>query len=120
MKIKKTITVDEDIYEKFTWICGYNSIKASSWINNKIKSYVNEDENKVAIMIGWFRSQYENPAEHVSYDSREGGYQYNNGGPYDPEGELTDKFINYDEKLIEKAADELYAEGSEWVKKGQY
>ncbi|WP_077369199.1 PIN domain-containing protein [Anaerosalibacter sp. Marseille-P3206] len=71
-------------------------------------------------MIDWFYENYEDPANCVPYDSREGGYQYFLGGPYDPYEVLCEKFYLYDETLIEKAANLIYQYGCEWVKKGQY
>lgn len=120
MKVRKTHTFEEAVYQKFDWVCEYQSINASAWLNRKIMEFVNQDENKVALMIGWFKQHYKDPANGVPYDSREGGYQYFNGGPYDPHEVLTEQFPNYNEDLITAATDELYPEGSEWVRDEDY
>ena len=70
-------------------------------------------------MIDWFRGEFENPAEHVPYDSREGGYQYVNGS-YEPEDVLTEQFPGADPLDRAEAAESLVAEAFEWVRKGDY
>ncbi|MBR7830463.1 hypothetical protein KDK95_29450 [Actinospica sp. MGRD01-02] len=70
-------------------------------------------------MIDWFRGEFENPAEHVPYDSRDGGYQYINGS-YEPEDVLTDQFPGADPLDRAEAAASLAAEAFEWVRKGDY
>jgi hypothetical protein len=47
MKKRKTHTFDEDLYQRFIAICDKNSIKASPWLNNKVKEFVEEEEKKV-------------------------------------------------------------------------
>ena len=60
-------------------------------------------------------------ANGVPYDSREGGYQYFNGGPYDPWEVLADEFSWVHEDVIEDAAKRIYLSyGHEWVEKDQY
>ena len=78
------------------------------------------DDIKVQRMIDWFYEEYEDPAQNVPHDSREGGYQYFKGGPYNPSEVLADEFTDYDESLIAKAVDKITDDGWEWVKKGQY
>jgi len=72
-------------------------------------------------MHEWFLANYEDPANGVPYESREGGYQYIFGGPYDPMDVLQDEFPDVEFKLIEEAAHSIYANyGGEWIQKGQY
>lgn len=78
------------------------------------------DDLKVQRMIDWFFENYEDPAQHVPYDTGEGGYQYINGGPYHPSEVLRDEFPDFDENLIDKAVNKIVAYGWEWVKKGDY
>ena len=81
----------------------------------------NESEDySVDNLVEWFLDNYEDPANHVPYETREGGYQYVFGGPYDPWEELADKFDFVDEDTIESAAKRIYNHGILWVKKGQY
>ena len=44
MKINKTHTFDKDTYEKFMKLIEANGMKASTWLNNKIKEFVKEEE----------------------------------------------------------------------------
>ena len=37
-------------------------------------------------MLYWFRERFEDPVEETPYNSREGGYLYIWGGPYDARG----------------------------------
>lgn len=78
------------------------------------------DETKVNELIDWFNEEYEDPAQHVSYDSGEGGYQYVNGGPYDASEVLSEEYPEIEEGLISRAVKLITNEGTEWVKKGQY
>jgi hypothetical protein len=71
-------------------------------------------------MLEWFYENYEDPANGVPYDGREGGYIYTSGGPYDPEEELEKQFPNVSSDYIKEACDRIYPEGFEWIKIGQY
>src|SRR5262245_31613642 len=64
-------------------------------------SYGLEDESPDALeardqrideMVEWFHSNYEDPANHMPYESAEGGYQWIWGGPYDASDVLQDEF----------------------------
>ena len=77
-------------------------------------------KRSVTDMIEWFKSEYEDPAQGVPYNGREGGYQYVNGGPYNPIEVLPDKFEGQDEEKIDEAVEELLLEGHEWVRRGDY
>lgn len=81
-----------------------------------------EEDQRLSVeeMIEWFYENYEDPANGVPYESREGGYQYYAGGPYDPMEELQDQFPDVPFERVERAAAEIYRDGFEWIKKGQY
>lgn len=81
-----------------------------------------QEETPVTVteMVDWFHSEFENPVQHVPYESAEGGYQYYAGGPYDARDELTDRFPEVSESLVEEAAKIIEGEGTEWVRKGDY
>lgn len=104
------------------------NIKVKNEIFQKIYELKKRDRKKtksrkkptVKKMINWFYSNFEDPANGVPYESREGGYQYVFGGPYDPQEELSFEFENADPEDIEKAAQEIYGNGFEWVKIGEY
>ena len=71
-------------------------------------------------MVDWFREHYENPAEHMPYDSAEGGYQYIAGGPYNASDVLEEEFPGADERDREEAVGIVESEGTEWVKKDEH
>jgi len=79
-----------------------------------------EKAHTVDDLVRWFFDNYEDPVEHVPYESGEGGYVYYAGGPYDPREELFGAFPEAPEALIEDAAVRISEVGSEWVRKGQY
>ncbi|WP_339746370.1 hypothetical protein [uncultured Maricaulis sp.] len=75
-----------------------------------------ERQDRVDEMVQWFGEHFEDPAEHTSYISREGGYQWVLGGPYDARSELADNFPDEDEEVINLATAELEAGGiTEWA-----
>lgn len=88
----------------------------------EMSAYLLEDVDvSVERIIEWFLDNYEDPANAVPYDSREGGYQYYAGGPYDPWDVLIEEFEDVPRFIVEAAASELvWQGGDEWVKKGQY
>lgn len=75
-----------------------------------------EEEQKVAIRA-WFHARYCDPAHETPYISREGGYQFIWGGPYDPADELPERFADVvNDDVIQEIIDELYAEvGDQWA-----
>ncbi len=75
-----------------------------------------EPREQVPLMREWFFANYENPAESLPYESREGGYLWIDGGPYDPHEELHTKFGEFvPEEFIEELADKLHAHCPEWA-----
>ena len=69
----------------------------------------------VSAIKEWFLSHYEDPAERTPYDSSEGGYLYQLGGPYYARDILHDHFSeDTDESVIEEAIEELESMGFEW------
>jgi len=80
---------------------------------DKLKNY--SDEEQMAIMREWFHENFEDPAEECPYDSREGGYIYIWGGPYDAREELEMEFGEYvNIKIIDALVDELESQCIEW------
>jgi len=71
-------------------------------------------------ITNWFFSNYKDPAEGVPYESREGGYQYFLGGPYEAEEEIYGEFPDIDEETLREAVDIIEADGYEWVKIDEY
>ena len=60
-------------------------------ITNENISAVPEEE-QVRLMVDWFYERFEDPANRMPYDSREGGYQWIWGGPHDANEELQNEF----------------------------
>jgi len=66
----------------------------------------------VKLLIDWFHHYYEDPANETPYNSREGGYLYIKGGPYNAEEELRDDFEGIvSEEAILAAVDEIQSDG---------
>lgn len=77
-------------------------------------------EERVTAMVDWFSANFEDPAEETPYNSREGGYQYIWGGPYEARDELGDAFdgVATDEE-IESAIEEIESGGIvDWAPHG--
>ncbi|WP_425994192.1 hypothetical protein [Afipia sp. DC4300-2b1] len=47
---------------------------------------------RVKIAVAWFLRNFEDPANETPYESKEGGYQYIWGGPYDAADEIGNEF----------------------------
>lgn len=89
----------------------YTNNSFDKYIENKTEEEQEEIENHIMEMKEWFLSYYEDPAEHCPFESREGGYFYTNGGPYNAEDEIRDNF-DYPEEEIREAAEQLENEHS--------
>lgn len=71
--------------------------------------------NQLEVMREWFYENYEDPANSCPFESREGGYAYIYGGPYDASHELQAMFDQYVKfEYIEELADELQEQCYEW------
>jgi len=69
----------------------------------------------VSEIKAWFFSNYEDPAESCPYETREGGYQYIWGGPYDAREEIEGNFGGMvDDSIIDEVVDELNLISWEW------
>ena len=72
--------------------------------------------DQLKFMRQWFLANYEDPAHSLPYESREGGYIWIDGGPYDPHEQLHGKFDEFvPEDVIEELGDELFAVCHEWA-----
>jgi len=72
-------------------------------------------ENQLEVMREWFYENYEDPANSCPYESREGGYAYIYGGPYDANQELQDMFDPYVKfDYIEELVSELQQQCYDW------
>ena len=72
--------------------------------------------DRIKTLVEWFHCNYEDPVNRLPYNSREGGYLWIYGGPYDAREELEEQFPNEDEDIIEAAVEEIEADGLlEWA-----
>lgn len=74
-------------------------------------------ELQIEAMRRWFSDRYEDPANETPYNGSEGGYQFINGGPCDPNDEIQARFGHVvDYELIDELIQELHAEvGDQWA-----
>ena len=75
----------------------------------------------VAEVVEWFFDHYKDPADGVPHDSGEGGYQYVNGGPYDPYEVIDENFEDESQEVRETASQRVSWEvGHECVGVDEY
>jgi len=92
-------------------------------------SIINDDETKneyldfvkaESEMEGWFSENYDDPANFLPYETREGGYQYLYGGPYELDEllyeEFEDKYPDEYIKQVIKGLENQYGDVG-WAKK---
>lgn len=74
-------------------------------------------QEQVEIIADWFTSHFWDPAEETPYNSREGGYLYINGGPYEAPDEIWGTFDGLaSEEAIEEAIEQVQSDGIlEWA-----
>lgn len=77
----------------------------------------NEDrESQLEMMRDWFFNHFEDPAERTPYESREGGYIWIWGGPYDAREELESEFSGVvPDDVIDELVEELSRDCWEWA-----
>ena len=78
-------------------------------------------KGQIEKMVEWFQEHYKDPSDGVPHDSKEGGYIYTNGGPFDAHDILHDEFPEASESVIEDAVRLINREGGpEWVRMEDY
>lgn len=66
----------------------------------------------VRYLVDWFHYFFEDPANETPYNSREGGYLFIKGGPYNAEEELRDNFEDVvPEDALMAAVEEIQSDG---------
>ena len=76
--------------------------------------HTEDGDVQLDVMRTWFFKNFEDPAERTPYESREGGYIWIWGGPYEAREELESEFSGIvPDELIEELSDEL--NGICWV-----
>lgn len=77
-----------------------------------------DEETQKVIMREWFFSHFENPVENTPFESKEGGYIYIWGGPYNAHEELISEFEGIvSDDVINELVAELEQECVEWTGK---
>lgn len=75
-----------------------------------------EDDPRTLEAIDWFHANFEDPAERTSHNSREGGYLWNHGGPFDAREEIFGRFPDLPDELLDAAVAEIESDGiEEWA-----
>jgi hypothetical protein len=81
------------------------------WIKNAT------EEQQIEAMRRWFYARYEDPANSMPYDGREGGFQFIWGGPYDPDEVIQERFsavVPFD--VMRSLIEDLWQEcGDQWA-----
>jgi len=77
-----------------------------------------DQEARVEAMVAWFYENFEDPANEMPYDGKEGGYQYIHGGPYEAADYIPDAFPDADEEDHIAAIDAIDAEGPDYAPAG--
>ena len=73
-------------------------------------------ETQIAVIRRWFYQNYEDPAERTPYESREGGYIWIWGGPYEAREEVETEFYDIiSEDVIDEVVTELDSQCWEWA-----
>ncbi|MBO8133100.1 MULTISPECIES: hypothetical protein [Dickeya] len=71
--------------------------------------------NQLEVMRNWFFENFEDPANSCPYETREGGYAYIYGGPYEASEELQAMFEGYVKfGYIQELVNELQEQCYEW------
>ena len=86
------------------------SVENVLWLNDP--GFVSPDD-----MVDWFFTVYEDPAEWVPYETREGGYIYPSGEPHDAFEVLQEEYEAASMDAIEDAAALIAPLGAEWVRR---
>lgn len=89
----------------------------NSDLDSDDEELINEErESQLEMMREWFFQHFEDPAERTPYESREGGFIWIWGGPYDAHEKLADEFSDtVPEDVIEELAHELTRDCWEWA-----
>jgi len=75
-----------------------------------------ERESAIEQMVDWFFEHYEDPAENDSFQSAEGGYQWDGRGPHRAIDVLSVEFPEYTDDMHEKSASEIESDGTvDWA-----
>ena len=91
----------------------YKTSDGKEFSENDVKKQTKDI--KLDLMKTWFLNHYEDPADSCPHESKEGGYQWINGGPCDSKEELNAEFSHVvEDDIIATLADELDSLSPEW------
>lgn len=73
-------------------------------------------QEQVQALREWFYWNFEDPAEITPYETREGGYQYIWGGPFDAHDALASRFEGIvEERRVSDLATDLSRDNWQWA-----
>jgi hypothetical protein len=74
-------------------------------------------DHQIIAIRAWFLDRYCDPAHSTPYSGREGGFQFIQGGPFDPADVLPNRFARaVEDDVIQEVVDELHQQvGDEWA-----
>lgn len=75
-------------------------------------------EERIDAMMEWFFENFEDPANETPYNSREGGYLYIHGGPFEAADYIYNAFPDATEEEQQSAIDQIEAQGPEFAPAG--
>lgn len=78
---------------------------------------LDDRDARIEAMAGWFRENFADPADSLPYDSREGGYQWLWGGPFDAKDEIGIAFPDVESDEVAAAAESVEEDAgvTEWT-----
>lgn len=100
---------DAEIMQKQTVAMTLKTSKELS--AEKISIGQKERQSRIDFLTSWFYENYKDPAYLLPHESKEGGYQWIYGGPCDAHEELTNRFPEEPEEIIESAVKEIESGG---------
>ncbi|GFE72391.1 hypothetical protein [Novosphingobium sp. TCA1] len=75
-------------------------------------------DERVETMVTWFLENFEDPVNETPYNSREGGYLYIHGGPFEAQDFIPYAFPDASEDEHQAAIDQLDADGPDYAPNG--
>lgn len=118
--ITKRNDLSQEESDRIAYVQSFEDLFSESYSIKPPKERIRKRSPLKQTVIKWFFDNYKDPADGVPHDSGEGGYIYCNGGPYDAEEEIIERFPNINPDILRAALDEICEFGFEWVKNDEY
>ncbi|WP_440640096.1 hypothetical protein ACSHT2_01650 [Bradyrhizobium sp. PUT101] len=81
-----------------------------SWTASQVKKL--PKQKRIEVAVSWFLQRFQDPAIETPYETREGGYQYIWGGPYDAADEIGNEFASIlSDAEVEDAVEKVQEDG---------